>query len=127
MDTLSSSTTQPSIPISSLLDISSEKDPITHAERQVKIALDDLVKRGVLQKLNGMDIESLLNPAGKSHILSETSDHEIYQAVMDAINAREKIDINGGNDVDNNISIQPRPTRREVLKPFQPLGHMQMI
>jgi len=32
-----------------------------------------------------MDIESLLNPAGESHDLNETSDVEIYQAVMDAI------------------------------------------
>ena len=41
-----------------------------------------------------MDIESLLNPTGESHVLPEMSDCEIYQVVMDAINARENIEIN---------------------------------
>jgi hypothetical protein len=65
-----------------------------------------------------MDIESLLNPAGESHILAESSDQEIYQAVMDSIAARENIEASGSDDVDDSedIHIEPRPTRRDVLK-----------
>jgi hypothetical protein len=50
-------------------------------ERQVELALDKLVLRGTLQKGNRMDIGSLLNPAGESHVLREASDSDIYQAV----------------------------------------------
>ena len=46
----------------------------------------------------------------------EASDEEIYQSVMDAVKARENININGGDDVDNGVAIEPRPMRREVLK-----------
>ena len=35
--------------------------------------------------------------AGESHNLTESSDREIYKAIMEAINARETIDINGGD------------------------------
>ena len=117
VDSSLSSANQPSIPISSLLhNPSSQMDPIAHAERQVEAALDDLVATGALQKKNRMDIESLLNPDGESHILTETSDVEIYQAVMDAVEARENIEIMGGDDVDNDIPLDPRPTYRDVLK-----------
>ena len=64
-----------------------------------------------------MDIESFLNPVGESHILTETSDQEIYQAVMDSIAAHENIEINGGDNVSiDDMPIEPRPTRRDVLK-----------
>ncbi|KIM36342.1 hypothetical protein M413DRAFT_78330 [Hebeloma cylindrosporum] len=63
-----------------------------------------------------MDIEALLNPEGESHVLTETSDREIYQAVMDAIEARENIDITGGDDIEDGIPINPRPTHRDALK-----------
>ncbi|KIJ90740.1 hypothetical protein K443DRAFT_14981 [Laccaria amethystina LaAM-08-1] len=64
-----------------------------------------------------MDIESLLNPEGESTLLTETSDKEIYQAVMDAVNTRENIDINGSDDI-NDIQnpTNPRPTHRDALK-----------
>jgi hypothetical protein len=44
------------------------------------------------------------------------SDREIYHAVMDAINARENIEINSGNNEDDDLPFEPRPTRRDVLK-----------
>ena len=85
--------TVPSIPISSLLhDSPVQTDPVAHVERQVEDALDELVATGALQARNRMDIEALLNPA------AETSDEEIYQAVIDSISARENIEINGGDD-----------------------------
>jgi hypothetical protein len=52
----------------------------------------------------------------------ETSDREIYQAVMDAIDARENVEINGGDDVDNDIPLEPRPTRRDLLKAVSTIG-----
>ncbi|KAF8219085.1 hypothetical protein L208DRAFT_1555854, partial [Tricholoma matsutake] len=117
IDSSLSSANQPSIPVSSLLhNLSSQMDPIAHAERQVEAALDDLVAMGALQKKNQMDIESLLNPDSESHILTETSDVKIYQVVIDAIEARENIKITGGDDVDNDIPLDPRPTYRDVLK-----------
>ena len=60
-----------------------------------------------------MDIDALLNPEGESHVLTETSDKEIYHAVMDSIKARENIDINGGDDFDDNSPMEPHPTCRE--------------
>ena len=105
------------IPVSSLLQKSSQMNPAAEAERQVEAALDDLVATGALQKTNRMDIEALLNPEGESQILTEASDKEIYQSVMDAIKARENIDINGGDDVDAiQVPTDPFPTHRDVLK-----------
>ena len=108
---------KPSIPISTLLHSSiTETDPIAHAERQVELALDDLVSRGALQKGNRMDIGSLLNPAGESHVLTEATDADIYQAVIDAIEARENIKTNGGDDVDEDGPVKPCPTWGDVLQ-----------
>ena len=118
-DSSSSHTIQPLIPISSLLqDSLSQVNPAAHAERQVEAALDDLVATGALQQTNRMDIESLLNPEGESHVLTETSDREIYEAVMGAIKACENIDINGGDDIKDGSHghFDPRPTHREALK-----------
>jgi len=97
-------------------------DPIVEAERQVEIALDDLVATGALQTKNRMDINALLNPEGESQIMTETSDKEIYHAVMDAVKARENIEINGGDNIDDEAFIEPRPTRREVLKAVSTIG-----
>ena len=116
-------TTVPSIPISSLLhDLPVQTDPVAHVERQVEDALDELVATGALQARNRMDIEALLNPAGESHVLTETSDEEIYQAVIDSISTRENIEINGGDDVDDDGPVEPYPTRHEVLKAVSTIG-----
>lgn len=119
----SSRTAPPSIPISSLIHDTPLPmvDPIVEAERQVEIALDDLVATGALQTRNRMDINSLLNPEGESQIMTETSDKEIYHAVMDAFEARENIETNGGDDLDE-VFIEPPPTRREVLKAVSTIG-----
>jgi hypothetical protein len=93
-------------------------DPVAgcaHAERLVEAALDDLVATGALQRSNRMDIKSLLNPEGESHVLTESSDVEIYQAVIDAIDACANMEANSGDDVDD-VPFVPRPTRRDVLK-----------
>ena len=56
-------------------------------------------------------------PPHESQVLTETSDNEIYRSVIDAIKARENLEINDGDDVDDEFEIiEPRPTRRDVLK-----------
>ena len=75
--------------------------PVAEVEKQVEAALDDLIIKGAIQPCDHMDIENLLNPAGESQDLTESSDEENFQCVLDAIEAREKIDINGGDDVDD--------------------------
>jgi hypothetical protein len=113
----SSHMAKPTIPISTLLHNSNiQTDPIAHAEQQVELALDELVSRGTLQKVNRMDIDSLLNPAGESHVLTETTDADIYQAVIDAIEARENVEMNGGDDVDDDGPIEPCPSRGDLLR-----------
>ena len=116
-------TTVPSIPISFLLHVLPvQANPVAPVERQVEDALDELVAIGALWVGNRMDIEALLNPAGKSHILTETSDKEIYQAVIDSISTCENIEINGGDDVDDDGPVEPHPTRHEVLKAVSTIG-----
>ncbi|PPQ83060.1 hypothetical protein CVT25_005219 [Psilocybe cyanescens] len=93
-------------------------DPVVRAEKQVEVALEELVATGALQRSNRMDIESLLNPEGESNISAESSDKEIYQAVIDARAAHENLEINGGDDFegDSPTIMEPQPTRRDVLK-----------
>ena len=114
----SSQPSQPIIPVASLLN----SDPILAAEAAVNRALDGLVATGALQKTNRMDIESLLNPVGESHNLMETSDREIYKAVMEATDARETMEINGGDDVDEDFPSEPQPSRQDVLKATSTIG-----
>jgi hypothetical protein len=123
-----SASTQPTIPISALLNNSAlQTDPIIHAESQVEQVLDDLVATGVCQKENRMDINSLLNLVGESHVLTETSDQEIYQAVMDAVEAWENIEMSGWDDGDGNTV---KPTMAILLSPIQPavmfIDHQQL-
>ena len=104
------------IPISTLVHNSaSQMDPITHVEKQVEFALNDLVSRGALQRQNRMDITTLLNPHGESYVLTEANDEDIYHAVMDAMGAHETMDKNGGDDVDEDGPVKPCPNRQDVL------------
>ena len=117
VEAFSSHAPEPSIPISTLLqDPEIQTDHIAYVERQVELALDELVLRGTLQKVNRMDVGSLLNPAGESHVLTEASDADIYQAVTEAFEARENLEINGGDDVDEDGPVKPRPARSDVLQ-----------
>jgi hypothetical protein len=53
---------------------------------------------------------------------AKTSDKEIYCAVMDSIKACENIDINGGDDVDDDSPMKPHPTCCDVLKVLSTIG-----
>jgi hypothetical protein len=50
------------------------------------------------------------------------SDEEIYPAVINSINARENVEINSGDDADDNGPVEPYPTRCEVLKAVSTIG-----
>ncbi|KIK00821.1 hypothetical protein K443DRAFT_7397 [Laccaria amethystina LaAM-08-1] len=62
--------------------------------------------------------------ARKETISADDEHWHIYQSVMDAVAARENIEINGGDDVDDDIntSHEPPPTRRDVLKAISTIG-----
>ena len=52
-------------------------------ERLVNTALDDLEATGALQCSNHMDIAKLLHPTAETHNISEATDEDIFEAVMD--------------------------------------------
>ena len=120
---------QPTIQVSSLLNTDIDatpchEDPIINAENQLKHALDDLVSTGALQTQNRMDIESLLNPANEVPFTNETTDEEIFQAVMEAQKAHEEGLINGGDDdIEDNASVEARPSHRDVLHAVSTIGN----
>ena len=63
-----------------------------------------------------MDIESLLNPTYESHILMGTSNAEIYQAVINVVNAHENMEVNGSDDVDDDTPHEASPNHQDVHK-----------
>lgn len=117
MDT-ATDTIHPSMPIAALIhDASATQDPIACAEQQVNDALDVLVKTGALQGSNRMDIDELLNPGDEMELIDETTDEEIFRAVMDS-DARE-ITLAGSDesDADDPGPIKPPPpTTSEALQ-----------
>ena len=64
----------------------------------IKEALDDLTKRGILQRGNRMAIEALLNPEHKLHVIDDAIEKKIYCTVLDA------------QEVLNNASSMPSTT-----------------
>ena len=63
-----------------------------------------------------MNIEALLNPEGECKIMDESTDEEIYQAAIDAIDACENINENGGDNLNSDGPVQACPTSCEVLQ-----------
>lgn len=107
----------PSVSISALLhNPLAQLGPIAQAEKQVEDALDGLVQMRALQAANRMDIEWLLNLVGKSHVMTEVSDKEIYQTIMDTIEAHDNIKFNGNDDVDIDGPPEPLSNCCNILK-----------
>ncbi len=105
-----------SIPVSSL--INNDKNPVVDAEKLVKDALDELEKTGALQSSNRMSLEALLNPVDESITITETTDEEIFEAVMDAKKVREAAATagTGDYDVDDDAVVDAGPSRKEALQ-----------
>ncbi|KIK76975.1 hypothetical protein PAXRUDRAFT_168231 [Paxillus rubicundulus Ve08.2h10] len=62
-----------------------------------------------------MDLAELLNPAAKTHNVFNSTDKDIYQAVMDAKAAREA-NSEGNSDEVNGGPVEPGPTRNDTLQ-----------
>jgi len=109
---------QPSVPISSLInDQGFLGNPIAHIEKEVEAALDELVSTGALQTGNRMDIDTLLNPETERCVMDETTDEEIFEAVMESRRAEENGPMNSGDDdVDDDACVEARPTRHEAMQ-----------
>ena len=118
--------TQPSLPISALVHADSEPtlspntapvNPVAAVEKVVESALDDLQSTGVLHPSNRMSIEDLLNPTVEAHKVSNGTDEDIYQAVMDAKTAREVMEAGPGTGAGlGAVDLEPAPTRTEALQ-----------
>ena len=107
------SLTQPTLPISSLLH--PLEDPISAAENEVVLLLDELEKTGALQHSNWMSISELLNPPFEAHEMNTVTDKDIFDAVMEARRERE---VGSCDNVDDDAAtdIEPVPTHMEVLQ-----------
>ena len=111
----------PTIPISSLLHTPSpNQDPITVIEDNLRSALDNLEKTGALQHKNRIDIEAFLNPPEESWMVEETTDEEIYRAVLAACKAQAReagtISDGGDDDIEDDAPVEPCPTYREIFR-----------
>ena len=98
----------PSVLISSLVN---DQDAVVEAESQLEKALDTLQATGALQSLNQMAIDVLLNPLDESTMMDESTDEEIYEAMMDA----RKEDEAGDNDNEDSNPADIWPTQKEAL------------
>ncbi|KAF7359013.1 DDE-domain-containing protein [Mycena sanguinolenta] len=108
-DSVWTSGTPPAIPIASLLN------PVREAEKELNKCLDGLEERQVLQRANRLTIDDLVNPVSEQDT-EQTTDQDIYDAVIASRNARDASDANGGdNDPDDDTEPVSRPTRREAL------------
>ena len=114
MDT-ATDTIHPSVPISALVHDTTQ-DPIARAEQQVNDALDVLVETGALQRSNQMDIDELLNPGDEMELIDETTDEEIFGAVMDLDTHKITLPAAGKDDADDSGPIKPPPTQSEALQ-----------
>ena len=92
-------------------------DPIVNAEKEVENVLDELTDKGALHNRNRMTIEDLLNPEEEGlAAIMESTEEEIFDAVMKSHAAQEESDVNGGDDdVDDNAVVVAGPTRQEAL------------
>ena len=95
----------PALPITSLLH--PQEDPISVAEKEVIILLDELENTGTLQHSNRMDISELLNPANEAHGKDTVTDKDIFDAVMEARWEWEPGNCDEADDTVGNLAIAP--------------------
>ncbi|KAI0365556.1 hypothetical protein BV20DRAFT_954008 [Pilatotrama ljubarskyi] len=82
----------------------------------VEAALDNLVKTGVLQKSNHMDVASLLALDIEAHVIEETSDEDIFLTVRRRAEEERETPESAHANIDSQEEVEPLPTRREALQ-----------
>ncbi|KAG5641399.1 hypothetical protein DXG03_005335 [Asterophora parasitica] len=87
---------------------------LVHAENELNEALDQLQSTGVHHPKNRMDMEFLLNSPDENLNMDLATDQDIFDAVMEAREAEENIDINGGNDDQEPVSSRPSDVCKAV-------------
>jgi len=109
---------QLSAPISSLInDQGCLGNPIAHIEKEVEAALDELVSTGTLQTGNCMDIDTLLNPETEWCVMDETTDEEVFKAVMQSRQVEENGPMNSRDDsADDDACVEACPTCCEAMQ-----------
>jgi hypothetical protein len=91
----------PTVPISALIE------GVVCAENELNEALNQLQSTGILHKKNQMNIEFLLNSPEENLNIDLATDQDIFEAVMEAWEAEDNLDINGGDDDKEPVSSKP--------------------
>ncbi|KAJ7661795.1 hypothetical protein B0H17DRAFT_953421, partial [Mycena rosella] len=84
------------------------------AETALSETLQDLQSRGVLQKGNSLSVEALVD-VPEEQVMEDATDEEIFEAVQNMRMCRQDMEINGGDDNQDEHSPEPKPTRKEAL------------
>ena len=103
--------TATTIPIRAEPGLPPSYDPIVNAENEVEAAFDGLTDTGELSSRNRMAIKNLLNPdEERLEAIMESTEEEIFEAVMKSNDAQEDAITNGGDDnVDDNAAVEDTP------------------
>ncbi|KAJ7654929.1 hypothetical protein B0H17DRAFT_1146566, partial [Mycena rosella] len=89
-------------------------DLADEAETALSETLQDLQSRGVLQKGNSLSVEALVD-VPEEQVMEDATDEEIFEAVQNMRMCRQDMEINGGDDNQDDHSPEPKPTRKEAL------------
>ena len=100
-DTLPAPSQPPTISISALIE------GVVCAKNELNEALDQLQSTGVLHQKNRMNIEFLLSCPEENLNIDLATDQDIFEAVMEAWEAEDNLNINGGDDDEEPISSKP--------------------
>ncbi|KAJ6491615.1 hypothetical protein C8R47DRAFT_434838 [Mycena vitilis] len=93
-----------------LADLEKENE----AEAALLQTLDGLNERGVLQRANRLDLESLVDMP-EEQVMEDATDEEIFEAVQQLHSDRENLEQNTGDDGDES-ALDLKPTRKEALQ-----------
>ncbi|KAF8999978.1 hypothetical protein BDQ17DRAFT_1245947, partial [Cyathus striatus] len=77
--------------------------------------------QGVLSKNNWMGIQELLNPLQEDGVGEGIADNEekaleeIAESVHERLDVQKALEINGGDDIEGEDVVAPKPTHKEAL------------
>jgi hypothetical protein len=98
-----------------LAELEAENEAEDDPELSLSNVLDELQSLGVLQKGNRLDILDLVETP-EEQVAEGASDEEIFDAVTKMRADQENKEINGGNDGHNDLSGDPKPSRKEAIQ-----------